>query len=257
MARKKKKNERDVDDAVLDENGEAGEKGGGFTSFLIALVIIAIWLVIFGLLIKMDVGGVGSMLRPYLKNIPVINQILPEASDEEIAEENGYQYKNLSEAVDRIKELENELANYQNSGNQSSQQIAQLQAEIDRLKAFEENQAYYQQLKEAFDREVVFAENAPDVEAYQKWYESISPENAERLYKEVIEQLEYSRKVKDWAETYAKMDAKNAAAILEEMTGDTDLVAQILLSMTSKQRAAILAEMDPVFAAKLTKIMYP
>ena len=27
--------------------------------------------------------------------------------------------------------------------------------------------------------------------------------------------------------------------------------------MTSKQRAAILAEMDPVYAAKLTVIMYP
>ena len=53
------------------------------------------------------------------------------------------------------------------------------------------------------------------------------------------------------------MDAKNAAAILEEMTGDTNLVSKILLSMTSKQRAAIMAEMDSVYAAKLTKIMYP
>ena len=53
------------------------------------------------------------------------------------------------------------------------------------------------------------------------------------------------------------MDAKNAAAILEEMTGNTDLVSDILLCMTSKQRAAILAEMDPVYAAKLTVIMYP
>lgn len=42
-----------------------------------------------------------------------------------------------------------------------------------------------------------------------------------------------------------------------EMTGDTNLVSDILLSMTSKQRAAILAEMDPVYAAKLTVIMYP
>lgn len=257
MARKKKKDEMNVENAVLDENGEAEEKGGGFSSFLIALVIIVIWLVIFGLLIKMDVGGVGSMLRPYLKNIPVINQILPEASDEEIAEENGYKYKNLSEAVDRIKELENELANYQNSGNNSAQQIAQLQAEVDRLKVFEENQEYYQQLKETFDREVVFSDNAPDIEEYKKWYESINPENAEKLYKEVCEQLQYSQKVKDWAEAYAKMDAKDAAAILEEMTGDTDLVAKILLCMTSKQRGAILAEMDTVFAAKMTKIMYP
>ena len=92
---------------------------------------------------------------------------------------------------------------------------------------------------------------------YKSWYESIDSENAAKLYEQVVKDLQYSQQVKDWAETYSKMDAKNAAAILEEMTGDTDLVSDILLCMTSKQRAAILAEMDPVYAAKLTAIMYP
>lgn len=258
MARKRSKEEINMENAELDENGEpVEEKGGKFTSFLIGLVVIVIWLIIFALLIKMDVGGVGSMLRPYLKNVPVINQILPEASNEEIAEETGYKYNSLAEAVERIKELEKQLAAYQTSGDASAQTIAELQAEIDRLKVFEENQEYYEQLKDEFDREVVFTENAPDIEEYKKWYESIDADNAALLYSEVVEQLQYSKKVQEWAETYAKMDAENAAAILEEMTGDTDLVAKILLSMTSKQRAAILAEMDTVYAAKLTKIMYP
>lgn len=260
MAKKKKakdKNNLNVDDVELDENGEPVEKGSNFTSFLIALVIIAIWLVIFGLLIKMDVGGVGSMLRPYLKNVPVISMILPEASDEEIAEENGYQFKNLSEAIDRIKELENELANYQNSGASSSQEVADLQAEIDRLKVFEDNQEYYEQLKDQFDREVVFTDNAPDISEYKKWYESIDADNAAELYKEVAEKLAISEEVKKWAETYTKMDPDKAAKILEEMTGDTNLVAKILMSMTSKQRGLIMQEMDTVYAAKLTKIMYP
>lgn len=260
MAKKKKakdKNNLNVDDVELDENGEPVEKGSKFTSFLIALVIIAIWLVIFGLLIKMDVGGVGSMLRPYLKNVPVISMILPEASDEEIAEENGYQFKNLSEAIDRIKELENELANYQDSGASSSQEVADLQAEIDRLKVFEDNQEYYEQLKDQFDREVVFTDNAPDISEYKKWYESIDADNAAELYKEVAEKLAISEEVKKWAETYTKMDPDKAAKILEEMTGDTNLVAKILMSMTSKQRGLIMQEMDTVYAAKLTKIMYP
>ena len=42
-----------------------------------------------------------------------------------------------------------------------------------------------------------------------------------------------------------------------KMTGDTNLVSQILQCMTSKQRAAVLAEMDPVYAAKITKITHP
>ena len=111
--------------------------------------------------------------------------------------------------------------------------------------------------KEEFDREVVFTDNAPDIEEYKKWYEQISPDNAAQIYKEVCEKIQYSQKVQDWATTYAAMDAADAAAIMQEMTGDTDIVSKILLCMKAKQRAAILAEMDPVYAGKLTKIMFP
>lgn len=244
-------------DVNIDELDDESGKSGKLVSILVAILIIAIWLVIFALLIKMNVGGMGSMLRPYLKNVPVINQILPAATDEEVKEETGNRYKNLSEAVDRIKELEAQLNQYTNDGNASSQTISELKAEIARLKVFEENAGRYQELKDKFDKDVVYTDNAPSIDNYKTWYESIDPENAAQIYEQVVKDLQYSQQVKDWAETYSKMDAKNAAAILEEMTGDTDLVSDILLCMTSKQRAAILAEMDPVFAAKLTVIMYP
>ena len=79
MAKKKSKEELDLDNLENDELGEDGEKKGGrIPGILIATLIIAIWLVIFGLLIKMDVGGFGStVLRPLLKNVPVVNKILP------------------------------------------------------------------------------------------------------------------------------------------------------------------------------------
>ena len=92
---KKKKSEDELD---LEKNDDE-EKGNGFVSFLLALVIIVVWLVIFALLIKMDVGGIGSMLRPVLKNVPVVNKVLPEMSDEELMEETGYKYKSLAEAI--------------------------------------------------------------------------------------------------------------------------------------------------------------
>ncbi len=259
MAKKKSKDEINMDNVELDENGEPveQEKGSKVMGFLVAIIIIAIWLAIFAILIKMDVGGIGSMLRPYLKNVPVVSMILPDATDEEVAEEEGSQYKTLSEALARIKELEKEVDDYKNSGAASSQTVADMQAEIDRLKQFEDKQAYYDQLKDEFDREVVYADNAPDIEEYKKWYESIDADNAAQLYQEVVEKLQYSQKVKEWAEAYSKMEASNAASILEEMTGDTDLVAQILNNMSSSKRAAILAEMTPLFAAKITKVMYP
>lgn len=259
MAKKKSNKEidlenQDIDGLVEDE----GKKGGKITGILIATLIIAIWLVIFGLLIKMDVGGLGStVLRPLLKNVPIINRILPEATDEEFAEETGAKYKTLSEAISKINELQKELNTYQNSSTDSAEKIADLTAEVSRLKSFEENQAYYEELKKKFDEEVVFNSNAPDITEYKTWYESIDSANAATLYQQVIEKINYSSQVKDWAEAYSKMEPANAAAILQEMTGDMNLVSDILLNMKTTQRGAILAKMDTVFAAKITKIMYP
>ncbi len=256
MAKKKKKSNDDLD---LDrrDGEEAEEKSGGIVGFLLALLIILIWIVIFALLIKMDVGGIGTMLRPALKNVPVINKILPEASDAEIIEENGNKYKTLAEAIERIKELEKEVEQYKANGSNNDEQIAQLQAEISRLKIYEENQEYFEQLKKEFDEQVVFNENAPDIEEYKKWYEEINPDNAASLYEQVVERIQFSKKIQDWATTYASMDPAAAAAIMEEMTGDAYVVTRILLCMTPKQRAAVMAEMDPVYAAKLTAIMFP
>ena len=66
MAKKKSKEELDIDDS-LDLNDEEESSGGNkLLNAFIVVVVIAIWLVIFGLLIKMNVGGIGSMLRPFL-----------------------------------------------------------------------------------------------------------------------------------------------------------------------------------------------
>ena len=167
MAKKKSKEELDIDDGL--DMGEESESTGGnkLLNILIVLIVIIIWLAIFALLIKMNVGGIGSMLRPYLKNIPGINMILPDATDEEVSEESGGKYKSLSEAIDRINELEAQLEQYQNSDSADSSTIAELQAEVARLKTFEENAQYYQDLKDRFDKEVVYADNAPDIENYK------------------------------------------------------------------------------------------
>ena len=135
--------------------------------------------------------------------------------------------------------------------------LHEMQAEIDRLKTFEDNQTYYEELKKKFDEEVVYTDNAPSIEEYKKWYEEMNPDNAADIYQQVLLKINYTEQVKAWAEAYSKMDAKSAAAILEEMTGDIDLVSDILNNMKSTQRAAILAAMDPVFAAKITKVMHP
>ena len=56
---------------------------------------------------------------------------------------------------------------YKDAGTADSSTIADLQAEIARLKVFEDNAQYYQDLKDKFDREVVYTDNAPDISNYK------------------------------------------------------------------------------------------
>ena len=93
-----------------DGNNEKGEGiGSKIGTAILIIFIILVWLAIFALLIKMDVGGMGSKLRPLIKDVPVLNLILPDATDEELIEEKNYPYKNIDEAVEVIKKLEDQI----------------------------------------------------------------------------------------------------------------------------------------------------
>lgn len=235
------------------------EETGGFSVALVTIFIVIIWLAILALLIKLDVGGFGSeVLTPVLKDVPVINKILPGDAVIETTQEEAYNgYTSLREAVDTIKELELELERAQSQNQSDATQIAEMQAEIARLKTFEEKQVEFERIKNEFYEEVIYAENGPGEEAYQKYYESIDPTTAEYLYKQVVGQLEEDSAIEDYVEAYSSMKPKAAAAIFEEMTNNLNLVARILGEMESETRGSILAAMDPEIAARVTRLMDP
>lgn len=244
-----KKDKRKDSDSVMVGEESTGSK---IVTVLIVIVIILIWLGIFGVLIKLDVGNFGSgVLYPVLKDVPVLNWILPEPENGETTEE----YDNLTEANARIKELENQLAATSSSDVANSDEVEELRAEVNRLKKFEENQKAFTERVKEFDRNVVYNDKAPDTEEYKIYYEGIEPDNAEEIYKEVCLRFEYSQEIKDQAETYAKMEPANAAAILEEMSNDLTLVASILDSMQSSKSALIIENMKPTTAAQVTTKM--
>ena len=247
MAKKK-----DNDENNLDKESKGGNR---IVTIIIALVIVIIWLAVFALMIKLDVGGFGSgVLRPVLKDIPFINRILPEGTDEEYAKENNYPYKNLADAVARIKELELQLDSLTKSGEANGDYIKELESEVARLKTFEKNQSDFEQRVKEFDENVVFSDSAPSIAEYEKYYAQINPDNAAEIYRQVVEQMQYDQKVIDQANTYARMEPAAAAQILELMTaGDLDLVCGILTNMKEAQSALILANMEPATAAMITK----
>lgn len=253
----KKRKKSDLPDD-LDFEGES-TLGGKVLTFFVALVIIVIWFAIIVLLIKMDVGGFGSeVLGPVIKNVPYVNKVLPDKVYEiESTEDDSYAYETLEQAIDRIKQLEIELAEAQIASDEDAAYIAELEEKTVELEHYKLEEASFEELRETWYEEVVFSDEAPDINNYKEYYESIAPANAEALYKQVVEQTLYDEEVEEYVKTYSSMKPKEAAAIFDTMTDDLKLVAKILMSMDAQSRANILGKMNSETAAKVTEIMEP
>lgn len=243
------------------ESDELEEESGGskVAVFFVSLLIIVVWFAIIALLIKWDVGGFGSgVLAPILKDVPYVNKILPDDAVEQVStEDSAYAYDTMADAVERIKELEKELADAQNASSANADYISQLEAQSQELQQYKENEAEFEKEKQSFYEDVVFSDVAPDIEEYKKYYESIDPANAEVLYKQVVEQTAADEKIDEYVKTYSSMKPKEAAAIFDTMTNNLKLVAEILENMDAQSRADILGKMDSNTAAKVTEIMKP
>lgn len=246
MAKKRKDNSNPNEESL-------GSKIG--TAF-ITLLIIIVWLAIFALLIKMDVGGMGTALRPLIKDVPILNLILPDVPDEVLIEERNYPYKNIGEAVEVIKDLEKKVEDLESENGNYARRILELQNEVARLKVFEEEQEAFEERVRRFDINVVYNSQAPDISEYKKYYEEINPETAAEIYRQVVEQLEYDQAIKDKAALLKTMKPANAASLLEEMTADIEYTCKLLLCLKTDEAAAIMDKMDTLFAARVLQTMH-
>ena len=202
---------------ISDQEEELDGEPGGLPVFLVTALIVAVWIAILCVLVKLDVGGVGTnVLKPLLKDVPVVNKILPNEQKREEEEDEYSAYGSVEDAVAQIRQLEQEL------------QMAQ-----------EQNLAYANE------------------EEYQKYYESMDPATAEYLYQQTLQETSSSKEIEDYVAAYSSMKAKDAAAIFDTMTSDLDLVAKILGAMSADDRAKILEQMNEENAARLTKMMDP
>ncbi len=246
---------------LADQEAELDDEtpGGGLSMFIVTLFIVLIWIAIILVLIKLDVGGFGSgVLKPVLKDVPILNKILPGDSTTETDDlEAYYGYTSLSEAVDKIRALELELTSAQTANASYVNDLELLKEEVLRLQTFEKQQVEFQRIKNEFYQEVVYATNGPGPDEYRKYYEEMDPATAEALYQQVVTSQAVAGKMSDYAAGYAAMDPAAAAKIFNTMGNSLDLVGEILWSMTSAQRGAILQAMDPTIAAQVTKIMEP
>ena len=231
------------------------ESSGKFGTFLIILIFLLIWITALALLVKLDVGGLGTTLRPYLKDVPGISLILPGVSDEQIQWEENYPYKNMDEAMNEVETLHKRVAQLEKENSAYAIENTQLKTENNRLKIFEDNVAEFEERVKRFDQYVVFNDKAPDVSVYKEFYESIEPENAERLYQYVVELMKYDEGVVTQAELFANMKPGQAAEALQEMTADIEFITKVLLAMKKDNATEIMNKMDALFVAKVMQRM--
>jgi flagellar motility protein MotE (MotC chaperone) len=263
--RKEEKRNRKLAKKEAKKNGTTDEfeeeSGGGKAAVVfVTLMIIVIWIAILAVLIHFDVGGFGStVMQPILKDVPYVNKILPKTEEEETKtkEDSKYPYKTVDEAVAYIKELEKELADAKESNSENDAYVADLEAQAAQWKEYKDNEQKFEEEKAKFYKEVVFSDQAPDINEYKKYYESIDPQNAENLYKQVVEQQEKDDDMSDYVKAYSQMKPKQAAAIFDTMTDNLELVAKILSAMKADARGDILGNMKTDTAAKVTKLMEP
>ena len=230
-----------------------------FGAVIITIILVVVWVAIFCIIVKLDIGGLGSnVFAPVLKNVPVVKMILPKDSVTETQDvESYYGYTSLSDAVDRIKVLETELATVSAENDVNKEQIDALTTEVNRLKTFEANQVEFERVKNQFYQEVVYSEKGPGASEFARYYESIDPATAEYIYRQVVQEEEVSKEIEDYAKAYSEMKPKQAAGIFNAMTDNLQLAAKILENMNAEDRGNILGAMDPDVAAKITKIMEP
>lgn len=259
LKKDRKEFKRRAKEIAKEEEALGDEGGGGLVTFFATLFIIVLWLAVICVIVKLDIGGFGSsVLKPILKDVPVVNLILPGIDVTQTEDAEDFGYASIQEAVDYIKQLELEIERIQTASSLKDSDLETLRAEVERLRAFESAQVEFQRIQEQFYNEVVYSDKGPGAEEYRKWYEEMNPTSAESIYRQVVVQQEESSEFKEFADTYAQMTPKTAAQGLEElMSSDAKLAARILGALSTESRAAIMNQMSAASVARLAKIMDP
>ena len=252
-----------------EREAELDQSGGGITSFFLTIAIIVMWLLIMSLLIRLDVGSFGSaVMAPIIRDVPYLNRILPEyargSTDVYRGGDSGTGGGGTSSRSDDayVRALEEQLAEAQNRSADNKAIIDQQKAEIERLRAFEAQQSAFEAQRAEFYNDIIYNNNSPGAEEYAKYFEMINPELAGEIYKQVVQSEAANSDVQTYANAYAAMKAKEAAAIFDEMVAngsehEVQLAARILLVMGADDRGKIMGKMQTDNAARLTDIMEP
>ncbi|WP_026508767.1 magnesium transporter MgtE N-terminal domain-containing protein [Butyrivibrio sp. MC2013] len=231
-----------------------GDKTAGLSSFLAVVLIVLLWVLLMAVMCKLNIAGLGELMRPVIGDVPYLCNLLPDKDDELPTPASSVSDNGIDEAY--VRQLESELALAQSKNASLAASIETLTTEVARLTPFEEEQLSFEEDRKKFYEEIVYSDNAPDADAYASYYAMIYPDQAEKIYAEVVARQISDEEVKTYVAAFSAMDAENAANIFNSMQ-DLTLVARILNQMSSDDRGAILSAMNVDVADAVTELMEP
>jgi flagellar motility protein MotE (MotC chaperone) len=161
----------------------------------------------------------------------------------------------LEEAGEILKVTENLLKEKEEEAEKLIEQINQLEKENERLKVFETNFVEFEENKDAFDTYIAEKTSSED---FIKWYETMNPDNAAKIYAEIIGVEVVNDELNDLVLTYAEMKPDEAAAVLTKVSETRlEMVAIIIKNLEADEAAKILGAMDSTLASRITAYLYP
>lgn len=218
---------------------------------IVAVIVIVMLVAAAAVLLYMNIFRIRDMTYDLLRKVPIVGSLVPEAEE---TPEDKYAGMTMDEFAAKNQSLERELERLRAELSDSQTKNDLYVREIARLSEFEGMQEQYLADKDAFDREIFDR----DPLAYKKYYDQISPKNAETFYKEAVVIEQASAEVKSYLSKIGGMDEKAAAAALEELIPtDIDLVVYIMRGLGDDKASLVLENMSRANAAIVIKVMYP
>lgn len=247
------------EDKNKDKNAKIDNFKFGILAFLVAVIIMAgILLGAFYLIVHNNVYGVAETHRKEIQNMPLLRWALPKPPDPEDPEY-------MTE-----KEIRNKYIEIKTQRDDLSEQLKETNRVINELKIYkdgyekvmiekEEEKSKLEEEKKKIESDRVeiqkFAAEG-NKEDFKKYFEAMDKDKAEELYREILLEEKIDADIKKFVQIYENMDETAVAKIFNEMGEEKiELVIEILTKMKKENSSAILTEMDPVFASKVTEKM--
>ncbi len=213
-----------------------------------------------------DIGGT----QKYIKDVPLLNKLVPVTDMADIEKElESYSYnKLLKYTLNLYRENEinkNELAALKEEAvkwsgedgtvikgkyDELNDELNEALDEVIRLKEYENEYTKLKAKKEKQDKAIA----VDNTSTYRTYFETLYQNEAEELYKLVIEQDKYDTDFVNYISAFSEMTPQKAALVIEQLARtDFDVVIKVMTNLEADVASKILDEVDTAYASMITK----